>query len=144
MWYLLNVTEEKITQCHVNTPDGNSLNYKRRRYSFYRHTPILHSQVIWWLRRYATSRYVKSSSSGEVIDFLFNLPNVSGRTVTQGFTQPLTEISTGTSFCGKARPARRLTTSPPSVNLLFRKWDPRCLTTLQASTACKDSFSFFF
>jgi hypothetical protein len=46
---------------------------------------------------------------------------------------------------GKALWRVRLTTSPPSVSWLSKKWwDPRRLTTLWASTAYyKDSFTFF-
>jgi hypothetical protein len=45
------------------------------------------------LRHYATSRKVAGSSPDEV-DFFFNLPNPSSRTMALGSTQPLTEMST--------------------------------------------------
>jgi hypothetical protein len=40
------------------------------------------------------------------VDF-FNLPNPSSRTMAQGLTQPLTEMSTRNFPGGKKRPARR-------------------------------------
>jgi hypothetical protein len=46
-----------------------------------------------WLRHYATSRKVVGSSPDEV-DFFFNRPNPSSRTMIVGSTQPLTEMST--------------------------------------------------
>jgi hypothetical protein len=46
-----------------------------------------------WLRQYATSRKVAGSSPDEM-DFFFNLPNPSNRTMALGSTQPLTKIST--------------------------------------------------
>jgi hypothetical protein len=45
-----------------------------------------------WLKQYAASRKVAGSSPDEV-DFL-NWPNLSGRTMALGSTQPLTEMST--------------------------------------------------
>jgi hypothetical protein len=44
-----------------------------------------------WLRHYATSRKV-ASSSPDGVDFFFNLPNPSNRTMALGSTQP--EMST--------------------------------------------------
>jgi hypothetical protein len=58
-------------------------------YSIFNFVHVLTS----WLRHNATSRKVASSSPDEV-DFFFNLPNPSRRTMVLGSTQPLTEIST--------------------------------------------------
>jgi hypothetical protein len=46
---------------------------------------------------------VAGSSSDEVIDFFFNLPNPSSRTVSPGLTPSLTEISTRTCLWGVER-----------------------------------------
>jgi hypothetical protein len=63
------------------------------------------------LRRYATSWKVAGSNLNEVIDFVFKLPNLSGRTMALVFSQPLTELSTRTRrkiFLGsRARPVRK-------------------------------------
>jgi hypothetical protein len=40
------------------------------------------------------------------VDFFFNLPNLSSRTMALGSTQPLTEMSTSNIPGGKKRPAR--------------------------------------
>jgi hypothetical protein len=48
-------------------------------------------------------RVVLSAIPDEVIGF-FNWPNLSSRTVTQGSTQPLTEMSTRNLPGGKGRP----------------------------------------
>jgi hypothetical protein len=52
-----------------------------------------------------------SSSPDEVIEFFFNLPNPSSRTMALGSAQPLTEIRTrnilGMFLGGKGRPARK-------------------------------------
>jgi hypothetical protein len=70
-------------------------------------------------RHYATNRKVAGSSPNEV-DFL-NLPNPCSRTMALGSTQPLTEMSTRNLLGGKWRPARKATTSAPSVGRLSRK-----------------------
>jgi hypothetical protein len=50
-----------------------------------------------------------------------------------GSTQPLTEMRPGIFLGVKESRRVRLTTSPPSVSLLYRKiWAPRHLTTLWA------------
>jgi hypothetical protein len=53
-----------------------------------------------------------------VIGF-FILPNPCSRTMTFGSTQPLTEMSNRNLPWGKGRPLLRLTTSPPSISLLY-------------------------
>jgi hypothetical protein len=47
--------------------------------------------------------------------------NSSSRALTLGFTQPLIEMSTKNLSGGKARPARKAETLPPSVSRLYRK-----------------------
>jgi hypothetical protein len=47
------------------------------------------------LRRYAISREVAGSTLDEVFDFFFSAPNPPSRTMTPGFTQSITEMSTG-------------------------------------------------
>jgi hypothetical protein len=42
-----------------------------------------------------------------LLDFFFNLPNPSRRTMALGSTQPLSEISTRNLPGGKGRPARK-------------------------------------
>jgi hypothetical protein len=50
------------------------------------------------------------------VDFFFNLPNPSSRTMAPGSTQPPTEMSTRNLPGGKKRPAHELTVLPPSVS----------------------------
>jgi hypothetical protein len=70
------------------------------------------TQVNWgtryrsWLTHYSTSRKVSVSIPEEVIGF-FNWPNPSGRIVSLGSTQPLTEMSTTNLPGGKGRPERK-------------------------------------
>jgi hypothetical protein len=59
-----------------------------------------------WLRHYATNLKAAGSSPDEV-DFFFNRPNPSSRTMALGSTQPLTEMSTMNLPGCKGRPARK-------------------------------------
>jgi hypothetical protein len=63
-----------------------------------------------------------------------------------GSTQPLTEMSTRNLHGGKGRPARKADNlTAISEPIFYKMWDPRRLTTLQASTASyRDSFTFTF
>jgi hypothetical protein len=60
-----------------------------------------------WLKYCATCGKLTGSIPDEA-NGNFNLPNYSSRTVAQGSTQPLTEMSTRNFPGGKGRPARRL------------------------------------
>jgi hypothetical protein len=60
------------------------------------------------------------SIPSEFIEF-FNWPNLSIRTMALGSAQPLREMSTKNLPGGKELPARRLTTSPPSVSRFSRE-----------------------
>jgi hypothetical protein len=73
---------------------------------------------------YATNRKIAGSIPDEVI--FLNLPNTYGRTTLWGFTQPLTEMSTGNikiiMFLGsKVRPVRRADNLTASVSRLSRQ-----------------------
>jgi hypothetical protein len=88
------------------------------------------------LRHYATSRKVAGSSPDEV-DFFFNLSNPSSRIMTQGSTQPLTEMSIRNLPGGKGRPARKADNLTAICEPVVKKmWEPRHLTTLWDFTAC--------
>jgi hypothetical protein len=70
------------------------------------------------LRRYATRCKVTGSTPDKDNDFIFSVPNLSGRTVASEITQPLTEKST-TRFLGVKRV--RLTNLSRSVSRLSRQ-----------------------
>jgi hypothetical protein len=54
-----------------------------------------------------------------------------------GSTQPLTEMSTRNLPWAKGRPARRTDNLTAICEpTLWKMWEPRCITTLWASTAC--------
>jgi hypothetical protein len=76
--------------------------------------------VVDWGTTYATSRKVAGSILDEVIG-IFNLPDPSSRTMALGSTQPLTQMTTKSLPRDKGRPARRLSTTLPSVSRLSRK-----------------------
>jgi hypothetical protein len=84
------------------------------------------------------------SGWGHTIFFLFCLHNPLSRTKVRGFTQSLTETSTGNFLWGGgARPARKtdylVFICEP---IAYRMWEHRRLTTLLASKACyKDGFA---
>jgi hypothetical protein len=61
----------------------------------------VHSYILDFLH-YATSWKVADSNSDEVIGF-FNWPNLSSRTVAQGSTQPIIEMSTRNLPGGEGR-----------------------------------------
>jgi hypothetical protein len=64
-------------------------------------------------------RKVAGFISDEVVGF-FDLSNPSSRTIAQGLTQPLTEMSTRNLHRGESGWRVRLTTLPPSMSRLFR------------------------
>jgi hypothetical protein len=70
--------------------------------------------------QYPTSWTVAGSIPYEVIEF-FNLCNLSGRTMTLGSIQPLTEMSTRNLSGGKARQELKGTTSPPPIEPIVYK-----------------------
>jgi hypothetical protein len=82
-----------------------------------------------------TERLV-STFPDEVIAF-FNLPNPSSRTMALESTQPLTEMSIRNLPGSKGRPGRKANSltdiCEPTV---YKMWEPRCLKTLWACTAC--------
>jgi hypothetical protein len=65
------------------------------------------------------------------LNLFSNVPNPSSRTMTLGFIQPLTEMSTRRYFWGKALPARRADNLTAIWKPIFHTvWDPRRLTNL--------------
>jgi hypothetical protein len=98
-----------------------------------------------WLRHYATSQKVTGSIHDEVIGF-FNWSNPSSSTMAPSSTQPVTEMSTRNLPGGKRQlvhKADNLTAICESI--VYKTWEPRCLTTLWASTAYYwGSITFFF
>jgi hypothetical protein len=87
------------------------------------------------LRHYATSRKVAGLIPDDVIGF-FNWPNPSSRTMALGSTQPVTEKSTRNIPGGKGRPAGKADNLTAICEpTLYKKWEPRHLKTLWASTA---------
>jgi hypothetical protein len=82
----------------------------------------LHSKI--GLRRYATSRKVPGSNPDEV-DFFFNLPNPSSRTMAPGSTQPLTEMSTRNIPGGKGRPSLKADNLTAIWEpIVLKMWEP--------------------
>jgi hypothetical protein len=71
-------------------------------------------------------------------------PNPSSRIKALGSTQPLAEMSTRNFPGGKGRPACKADNlAGIHVPTVQKMWEPRCLTTLCASTTCyMDSFIY--
>jgi hypothetical protein len=75
------------------------------------------------------------SISGEDSGF-FNWPNPSSRNMAFGSTYPLTEMSTRNFPGDKDRPVRKAENLTAICEpIVYKMWEPRCLTTLWASTA---------
>jgi hypothetical protein len=72
-----------------------------------------------WFKHYAASRKVTGWVS-DVATGYFNLPNPSRRTMTLGYTQPPTEMSTRNLPVGKSGRRERLTISQVSVRQCSR------------------------
>ena len=79
----------------------------------------LERAVVQWLRHYATNRQVAGSIPDGVIG-IFQWHNRSGRTMSPGSTQPLTEMSTKCISWGKGGRCARLTTLPPSCAVVMK------------------------
>jgi hypothetical protein len=71
------------------------------------------------MRHYPTCQTVAGSIPDEVTGFS-NWPNPSSRTMALRSAEPITEMSTRNLYWDKGRPARKVTTSPPSVGRLSR------------------------
>jgi hypothetical protein len=78
-----------------------------------------------------------------LLDFLIRLI-LPAPTMALWSTQPLTEMSTRNLPGGKERPARRADNLTAICDpIVYRAWEPQCLTTLRDSTVCyRDSFTF--
>jgi hypothetical protein len=94
------------------------------------------------LRHYATIQKVAGSIPDEVTGF-FNLPNPSSCTVALGSTQPLKEMSTRNLPGSKGKLVRKADNLTAICEpIIWKMWEPQCLTTLRAFTACyRDSFT---
>jgi hypothetical protein len=78
------------------------------------------------------------------LDFL-NWLNPFTSTMALGSTQPLTEMSTRNLPVDKGRPARTADVTAICEPIVYKMWEPRCLTTVWASTACyRDGSTFLF
>jgi hypothetical protein len=115
----------------------NSVNKKQTLIQHNAHS----STVSWGTMLQAWRSWVRLPMS---LDFFFNWPNPSSRTMALGSTQPLREMSTRNLPGGKgpARKADNLTAICEWT--VFKMWKPRHLTTLWVTSACyRDSFTFF-
>jgi hypothetical protein len=104
---------------------GNSLQLNMSRTVYKRGT-----QRSSWLRHCATSRKVVGSIPESVTGF-FHWHNSSGRTMTLGLTQPLTEMSTRNNSWGKGGRCLGRTNFPPSLSLnpwASTSWKPQGLS----------------
>jgi hypothetical protein len=87
--------------------------------------------VVQWLWHCATSRkFAGLISDGVTGIFYWHKP--SGRTMTLGTTQPLTEISTRNISWGKGGRCVGLTTLPPSCADCLKIWEPQTPGNLRA------------
>ena len=92
-----------------------------------------------WLRHCTTSRKVAGSIPDGVTE-IFHWHNTSGRTMTLGLTQPLTEMSTRNVSCGRCV---GLTTLPSSCADCLEIWEPQLPGTLRACPGLySNCFSF--
>ena len=91
--------------------------------------------VAQWLRHYATNRQVAGSIPDSVIG-IFQLYNLSGRTMALGSTQPLTEMSTRCIPGGKGGRCVRLTTLPPSCAVVMKSGNLNFLEPSGPLQAC--------
>jgi hypothetical protein len=87
--------------------------------------------VVQWLRHCATNRKVAGSIPDDVTGF-FHWHNPSGRTMAQGSTQPLTEMSTRIFLGGKGGRCVGLTTLSHSCADCLNIWEPQPSGTLRA------------
>jgi hypothetical protein len=91
--------------------------------------------------KYSAQRSVAAQNTDKVI-ISFNLRNPSSRIMVQGFTQPLTKMSTRNILGSKARSAL-VTASPPSVSRLSIKCG--IFDVSLASVACyRESFAYLY
>jgi hypothetical protein len=63
-----------------------------------------------------------------------------------GLTQPLTEMSARSLPAGKGQPVHKADDLTAICEpIIWKMWEPRCLTTLWTSMACyRDSFTLHF
>jgi hypothetical protein len=105
---------------------------------------LKHNRTRSWLRHNVTSQKVVGSIPDEVIG-LFNWPSPSSRAMALRSTQPRTKMSTRNLPGGKGRPAHKADNLTAICEpIVWKMWEPRCLTTLWTFSACyRDSFTLF-